>query len=108
MFGMLATALLLQSAPAATEPVPTTDEIVVIARRFDALSVGIGRDAKGRYFCNLSDTSGSRALDARLCKATAQCVRKGATGDGAVKACIAKQKRSVLADFRKAWARSRR
>ena len=91
----------------APEPVPTDEEIVVIAQKLNGLAVYVGRDAKGRYHCDLSESSGNARLDAQLCKTSATCVKKGATEQAAIKACIDKRKSTLLADFRRQWAEHR-
>lgn len=89
------------------EPVPTDEEIVVIAQKLGMIAVNVGRDAKGRYHCDLSESSGNARLDARLCKTSAACVKKGAASQAAVKACIDERKSTLLADFRREWAERR-
>lgn len=91
----------------AHEPVPTDDEIVVIAQKLNGLAVYVGRDAKGRYHCDLSESSGNARLDAQLCKTSATCVKKGASNQAEVKACIDKRKSTLLADFRREWTERR-
>lgn len=91
----------------APEPVPTDEEIVVIAQKLNGLAIYVGRDAKGRYHCDLSESSGNARLDAQLCKTSATCVKKGATEQTEVKACIDKRKSTLLADFRRQWAERR-
>lgn len=91
----------------APEPVPTDEEIVVIAQKLNGLAVYVGRDAKGRYHCDLSESSGNARLDAQLCKTSATCVKKGATEQTEIKACIDKRKSTLLADFRREWAERR-
>lgn len=97
---MIATALLLllQAAPA-------EEEFVIIGKRFAALSAMVGRDAKGRYTCSLSGTSGSAKLDRSLCKTATQCVRKGAAEQAQVAPCIDKRKPALLAEFRRSMGR---
>jgi hypothetical protein len=101
---MLALALLV-TAQAAPEPVPTDEEIVVIAQKLDSLSVRVGRDAKGRYHCDLSESSGTARLDASLCKTSATCVKNGASAQSEVTACIDRRKSTLLAEFRSEWAK---
>ncbi len=91
----------------APEPVPTDEEIVVIAQKLNGLAVYVGRDAEGRYHCDLSESSGNARLDAQLCKTSATCVKKGATEQTEIKACIDKRKSTLLADFRREWAERR-
>ena len=100
-------AFALFAAAQAPEPVPTDEEIVVIAQKLNGLAVYVGRDAKGRYHCDLSESSGNARLDAQLCKTSAACVKKGATEQAAIKACIDKRKSTLLADFRREWAERR-
>lgn len=91
----------------APEPVPTDEEIVVIAQKLSGIAVHVGRDAKGRYHCDLSESSGNARLDAQLCKTSATCVKKGASNQAEVKACIDKRKSTLLANFRREWAERR-
>jgi len=90
---------------ALVQTAPTEDEIVVIGRRFAALSATIGRDARGSYTCGLSGTSGNVRLDGALCKAATKCVRKGAADSAQVAACIDKRKPALLAAFRRSLGR---
>ncbi len=94
---MIALALLaaVQTTPAA----PPEADIVVVARRLQALSVIVGRNAQGRFTCSLSDSSGSPTLDVQLCLAASKCVEKGKAG-AAVSRCIDKRKPGLLADLR--------
>jgi hypothetical protein len=97
---VIATALLLL-----VQTVPTEEEILVIGRRFAALSASVQRDTRGRYSCALSGTSGSAKLDGSLCKTATQCVRKGAAEQAQIAACIAKRKPALLAEFRRSMGR---
>ncbi|MDK2760870.1 MAG: hypothetical protein KYX64_05865 [Sphingopyxis sp.] len=101
-------ALALMAVAQAPDPVPTDEEIVVIAQKLSGISVYIGRDAKGRYQCDLSESSGNARLDAQLCKTSATCVKKGASNQAEVKACIDKRKSTLLANFRREWMERRR
>lgn len=75
------------------------DEIVVIGKRFSGIQVIVGKDARGRFTCGLSESSGNARLDARLCKAAAKCVVKGS----GARDCIEQRKPALLADFRREW-----
>lgn len=97
-------AFALLAVAQAPDPVPTDEEIVVIAQKLGSLAVMVGRDARGRYHCDLSESSGNTRLDAQLCKTSATCVKKGASNQTEVKACIDKRKSTLLADFRREWA----
>lgn len=97
----LALIALTTAAPAVTE-----DEITVIGRRLAAISVMVGRDAKGRYTCDLSASTGNARLDARLCKTASTCVRKGATSQDAVRTCIDARKPVLLEQVRKELGQS--
>ncbi|MBY4635910.1 hypothetical protein K5P26_01995 [Sphingopyxis sp. XHP0097] len=84
-----------------TEPVPTEEEIVVIARRLDEISASVGRDDKGRYHCSLSGSTGLARLDDRLCRAVTRCVQKGASDDQTINQCVAASKPKLIAQIRK-------
>lgn len=83
-----------------TASAPPEDDIVVIGRRLAGISVMVGRDAKGRYTCDLSASTGNARLDERLCKTAATCVRKGAASKEAVSACIDERKPALLDQVR--------
>lgn len=84
---------------------PADDEIVVIARRFEQAAVIVGKDAKGRFTCNLTASSGNSRLDERLCRTAANCVKKGAADEMSVRSCIERRKPGLFAQFRKEWKR---
>ncbi|MFL9840732.1 hypothetical protein ABS767_07160 [Sphingomonas sp. ST-64] len=88
------------AAPAQAAPL-TEQEILVIGRRLQAVSVNVGRDAKGRWQCGLTGSTGYPKLDDRLCRATTKCVQKGKSDDSAVRACVAKTKPGLIAELRK-------
>jgi len=88
---MLAAAL-LQAAPA-------DDEIVVMGRRLQALSVILSRDAKGKFACGLSASSGSPAVDAQLCKTAAKCAKQGKVAADTMRTCIDARKPAILEEF---------
>ena len=90
----LAVLALLQAAPA-------QDDIVVIGRRLQAITVSMGRDASGKFTCDLSRSTGNASLDNRLCKASAACARKAGADAEAVKACVTASKPMLLAQLRK-------
>jgi sirohydrochlorin ferrochelatase len=104
---MPALALLAQSAATVDQPVPDEAEIVVIGQRLERISVSIGRDAKGRYTCGLSESSGNARIDAQLCKTSANCVRKGASTGDAVAACLTKRKAGLFDAFKREMAKRR-
>lgn len=95
--------LLVLAATTPVEAAPADDEIIVIGKRLDAIEVRVGRNAQGRYFCSLSDTSGSARLDRRLCKVSANCVRKGANDGATVKACVEQRKAGLFEAFKREW-----
>ena len=102
--------LLLLLAASVVQPVsePRTEaDIVVIGRRLAGLSVNVGRDARGRFTCGLSASSGSGRLDAELCRTASRCVREGATDNAGVAACIDRRKPDLLADLRRRLAERR-
>lgn len=101
---MIALAALLMAGQAAPEP---EVDIVVVAQRLAAIEVAIGKDAKGRFTCGLSQSSGSPKLDARLCKASAACAKKHGSDGAAVKTCVSSGKPKLLAQLRTELARSR-
>lgn len=83
------------------------DEIVVLGRRLAALQVIVGRDARGKFTCGLSQSSGNVELDSALCKVAATCVRKGANDQGGVTACIEARKPALLDAVRRMRGRGR-
>ncbi|CAN5474529.1 hypothetical protein BH10PSE12_BH10PSE12_16460 [soil metagenome] len=87
-------------APAAAEAVPPAqDDIVVIARQLAAVSVWLAPDAKGQLSCGMNMSSGDVALDEKLCKAAAQCWKKGATAAPDMKNCIETRKPTLLKEL---------
>lgn len=92
----------------ANAPQSGDDEIVVIGRRFEQASVNVGKDARGRFTCSLTASSGNARLDERLCRAASKCVIKGATDQAGVKDCIDRKKPELLAHFRREWQRGTR
>ena len=96
---MLTMALLVVHALASTPP--QEPDIVVVGERLGRLSVNVGRDAKGRMTCGLSESSGSARLDRRLCKEASACVRSGAQERDAIAACIDARKPHLLDDLRR-------
>lgn len=102
---MILSVLLLAAVQPAVSSVD--DEIVVIGRRLNSISAMVGKDQKGRFTCSLDKSSGNINLDKRLCKATVRCVRDGAIGDSAVKACMDAEKPKLLAKLRRELKGSR-
>ncbi|MCW2410699.1 MULTISPECIES: hypothetical protein [unclassified Sphingobium] len=100
----LMAALVLAQSAVAAPPVPnegaTDEDITVIAQRLRGVQVGVTRDAAGKYHCGLSESTGVRKLDAALCKATTQCVRKGKASQDEVRACVDKARPSLVARIR--------
>jgi hypothetical protein len=96
----LVLAMLVQAVPAAPE-----DEIVVVGRKLAAISATVTRGPDGKLGCALSESSGHASLDAQLCRAASQCVRKGAADAASVKACIDGRKPDLLAAFRQSWGK---
>ncbi len=93
---------LLAALPQDAPLVPMTEqEILVVGQRLNSLAVNVGRDAKGRWYCGLTESTGYPKLDDRLCRAATRCVRKGTTDVAGVNACIAKAKPGLLAELRK-------
>jgi hypothetical protein len=98
---------LLLLASIQTAPAPADEgDIVVIGQRLAKLSVMVGKDPRGRFTCNLSETSGSAQLDAQLCRTASKCVATGAGDATAVSACIDRRKPALLADLRSSLAES--
>lgn len=85
----------------ALAPVSESD-IVVLGRRLASASVTVGKDARGRFTCATDRSTGNVGLDARLCKAAAKCVAKGAATQEAVSACIDQRKPALLEEARRA------
>ncbi len=102
---MIALAALLLVGQIAPEP---ELDIVVVAQRLAGLQVNIGKDAKGRFTCGLTQSSGSLRLDARLCKASAKCAKKHGSDAEAVKACVTADKPKLLAQLRAEMSRSKK
>ena len=101
MIVLIALAALAQATPA---PSPLEADILVIGRRLDQLSVVVGKDARGKFTCSLSETSGNAGLDRNLCKSAAKCVKDGARDQAGVSACIDRRKPALLADVRRTLA----
>ncbi|GAB5487447.1 MAG: hypothetical protein Pars2KO_10170 [Parasphingorhabdus sp.] len=105
------TSLLLALSAASTEPPMTVEqEIVVIGKRLESISVMVGQTPKGKLTCSVDRTSGSLRLDKRLCKTAAKCVRKNKDNpsDMAIKSCIDKKKPKLLAKLRQEMRSERR
>lgn len=107
---MIFSALLLAAAPAAEPPMTVDEEIVVIGKRLQGISVLVGRTPQGKLTCSVDRTSGSTRLDKRLCKTAAKCVRDNSDNrsDALIKACIDKKKPKLLAQLRKEMRSERR
>lgn len=109
---MIFSALLLAlSAPTPVTMQATVDEeIVVIGKRLQGISVLVGRTPEGKLTCSVDRTSGSTRLDKRLCKTAAKCVRDNSDNpsDARIKACIDKKKPKLLAQLRKEMRSERR
>lgn len=108
---MIVTSLLLAATPVAVEPPMTVEqEIVVIGKRLESISVIIGRTPEGKLTCSVDRTSGSLRLDKRLCKTAAKCVRKNKDNpsDAVIKNCIDSKKPKLLAKLRKEMRSERR
>lgn len=94
MIALAALALLHVAAPAGAD-----QEITVMGQRMAALSVILGRDARGKLACNLSASSGDARVDAQLCKTAARCFKQGSSQPAAMRACIDMRKPAILEDF---------
>ena len=91
---------LMLAAGAARADAAEEAEILVLARKLDSVSLSVARDEKGRLSCAPVQSTGLVKLDAKLCEATAKCVRKGEVTNDAVKACVTKAKPALMADLR--------
>jgi hypothetical protein len=96
-------AVMLQTVPVEIAP---EDEIVVIARKLGAVSVSVGKDARGKFTCQLDQSTGRASLDADLCKTAAKCVRKGAGTHDAVEACVEARKPELLEAVRQSLGKA--
>lgn len=100
--------LALTAAVALQAAVAPSDDIVVIGQRLQGLSASVTRDGAGRYHCALDGSSGNGGLDASLCRVATDCVRKGATEQSAVSACVDQRKPKLLANLRAELTKARR
>lgn len=91
-------ALTLQAAPA-------EEDIVVLGQRLIGVEVFVGKDAKGKFTCDLNRSTGNAQLDAALCKTASTCVRKGAVSQTDVRMCINRRTPELLEDVRRALGR---
>lgn len=107
MMVTLALGALMQAAALPPPDVVVEDEILVIARKLEQVSAWVSRDGKGRYACELSDSTGNRQLDRDLCRAATDCVREGARTSDQVKTCLDAEKPALLADVRRALVKPR-
>ena len=96
---------LILTAPAVLPAVE--EEIVVIGKRLEGISVTVGRDPKGKYTCSTDRSSGNINLDKRLCKTTVRCIRDGAQGE-AVKSCVDAKKPRLLRKLREEMMAARK
>ncbi|MFM7403017.1 MAG: hypothetical protein ACKO1N_02745 [Erythrobacter sp.] len=94
-----ATAFLLGSPPAIPLPAEPESEILVVLNRLRSITVNVGRDREGRWNCGLDRSTGQLKLDARLCRAVTKCVKKGATDDAAVQACIRSSRAGLVREL---------
>jgi hypothetical protein len=86
---------------AATAVPATDDELVVIARKVDSITLNLGRDAEGHTTCGVSRSSGDVAIDAKLCTIAAKCIKPGPIDEAAVHACVDGKKRKLVAALAK-------
>ncbi len=101
---MMLTSLLFLFSAALIEPPSTVEqEIVVIGKRLESITVLVGQTPEGKLSCSVDRSSGSLRLDKRLCKTAAKCVRKNRENpsDKLIKSCIDKKKPKLLAQLRK-------
>lgn len=96
----LIAALLLAQGAVAVAPATEAQEFEVIARRLQTIGVAVTRDDKGKYHCDLSQSTGLSKLDEQVCKAVTKCVRKGAVTQQAVGQCIDKARPTLIARIR--------
>lgn len=80
-------------------PESPENEIVVVGKRLEGISVRVSRGADGKFGCGLSESSGSKSVDTQLCKAAAKCARQGALDQDAMRGCIEARKPEILNDF---------
>lgn len=96
-----AIAFLLASPPPilAEPPVAPEDEIVMVLNRLRSITVNVGRDRARGWHCGLDQSTGRAKLDRRLCGAVTKCVKKGATDDAAVQACIRSSRAGLVREL---------
>jgi hypothetical protein len=93
---MALAALMLLQTPAATE-----EEILVVARQLPSTSVWLSRNQAGKLVCGMNQSSGSRRMDERLCKAAAHCLKHGNAQPPQMRACIDARKPQLLDALRR-------
>lgn len=96
--------LLLLAQP--TVPI-SDDEIVVIGKRLDSVTVHVGQGPEGKWYCSMDGSSGVLSLDKKVCKAVTKCVRKGAKTDAEIDGCVTKNKKRLFARFKRERAKSK-
>ena len=98
----LLAAAMLSAGIAVAQTVPD-DEIVVTAK-VERLALTLGRDDQGRTTCGLSRSSGDVAIDEAMCRRASRCGKRGGIDRPALDACIAGQKKALVA----AWLKGER
>ena len=96
---MIALAVLALAALQA--PADPEQEILVVARQLPSVSVWMSRNSAGKYVCGMNQSSGSRRMDDRLCRAAALCLKQRQDTPVLMRACIDARKPELLDQFRR-------
>jgi hypothetical protein len=85
---MIAALLLLaaQPAPAAVQPSPSENDIVVIGQKVRKVKFRVKADKAGNAVCRITRSSGDSEIDALACEAGRACAHS--TSQSAMIACI--------------------
>ena len=102
---LIAATLLLATPVAVPPPDEPVNEIVVLGR-LRTIGVNVGRDRERRWQCGLDRSTGRANLDDKLCRAVTKCVRKGASSDAAVDACIRTSRARLVREVERAMKKS--
>lgn len=98
---MILTALLFSMQAAPVEPVP---EILVLGN-LRSIQASVGQDPEGKWHCSLNRSTGRAKLDDRFCRAITKCVRKGASNQQEVSACIRDTRARLVREIERAMKR---
>ncbi len=101
---ILAALMMLQSAA----PAGDEDTILVLAKRLEQIEVSIAQDDKGRWSCSLSQSSGHKRVDDRLCRTATACFRANGDNREEMIACMSNSRGNILEEFRRRHARQSR